>query len=206
MAEAQQDVDTLKRRGRRRLVGAVALVLLAVVVLPMIFDPQPRGTPPVNVRIPGEGEGSFNPKPQVKPAAPTPTPAPAAVEEKKAAEPKAEEKKVEQAKAAPPKAQEAKTESKKEAAKSPAAERARAEAALANAEFIVPVGAFLNPDPVLVKLASAKVRYYTEKVATSQGTVTRVRAGPFASKAEAEKAHDALKRLGFSPGGVSARS
>ena len=38
----QQDVETLKRRGRRRLVGAVALVLLAVIVLPMVFDPEPR--------------------------------------------------------------------------------------------------------------------------------------------------------------------
>ena len=44
MAEEQQDVETLKRRGRRRLVGAVALVLAAVIVLPMVFDPEPRGT------------------------------------------------------------------------------------------------------------------------------------------------------------------
>ena len=36
MAEEQQDVETLKRRGRRRLVGAVALVLLAVIVLPTL--------------------------------------------------------------------------------------------------------------------------------------------------------------------------
>jgi len=41
MAEAQ-DVNTLKRRGRRRLVGAIALVLLAVIVLPMVFDTGPR--------------------------------------------------------------------------------------------------------------------------------------------------------------------
>ena len=54
MAEEKQDVETLKRRGRRRLVGAVALVLAAVIVLPMVFDPEPRGTPSaVNVRIPG---------------------------------------------------------------------------------------------------------------------------------------------------------
>lgn len=67
MAEAQ-DVDTLKRRGRRRLVGAVALVLLAVIVLPMVFDREPRETPPpVSVRIPGENETAFTPKP--KPAA-----------------------------------------------------------------------------------------------------------------------------------------
>ena len=57
MAEEQQDVETLKRRGRRRLVGAVALVLLAVVVLPMVFDPEPKSTlAPVSVRIPGEND------------------------------------------------------------------------------------------------------------------------------------------------------
>ena len=69
--EKQQDVETLKRRGRRRLVGAVALVLAAVIVLPMVFDPEPRGTAPVSVRIPGEDETPFAPKPpprKVEPA------------------------------------------------------------------------------------------------------------------------------------------
>ena len=66
MAEQQQDVETLKRRGRRRLVGAVALVLAAVIVLPMVFDPEPRGTAPVSVRIPGEDETPFAPKPPPK--------------------------------------------------------------------------------------------------------------------------------------------
>ena len=42
MADAD-DVDALRRRGRRRLLGAIALVLLAVIVLPMVFDPEPRG-------------------------------------------------------------------------------------------------------------------------------------------------------------------
>ena len=60
--EKEQDVDALKRRGRRRLVGAVALVLLAVIVLPMVFDPEPRtAPPPVSVTIPGQGDGAFAP-------------------------------------------------------------------------------------------------------------------------------------------------
>lgn len=72
MAEQQQDVDTLKRRGRRRLVGAVALVLLAVIVLPMVFDPEPRPVaPPVSVRIPGEDNAPpFTPKPPAQKPAP----------------------------------------------------------------------------------------------------------------------------------------
>jgi cell division septation protein DedD len=69
MAEQQQDVETLKRRGRRRLVGAIALVLAAVIVLPMVFDPEPRPVaPPVSVRIPGEDETPFKPKPSASKA------------------------------------------------------------------------------------------------------------------------------------------
>src|SRR6266436_5064349 len=123
MAEAQ-DVDTLKRRGRRRLVGAVALVLLAVIVLPMVFDPEPRrSAPPVSVRIPGEDDNAF--KPKVPPRAPAPK-----ALEKPAPEAKAEEKKAEEKKPEP---------------KAAETERARAEAALANAEYVIPVGAFANP-------------------------------------------------------------
>ena len=183
MAESQ-DVNTLKRRGRRRLVGAIALVLLAVIVLPWIFDPQPRHTPPVSVRIPSLDETPFKPKPVPKPPpvqaakpAPAPDPAPA---------------KPEAAKPAP--------------APAPAAERARAEAALANAQFIVPVGAYAEPAAVIGKLKAAKLPYFTEPVATAKGTVTRVRAGPFASRDAAEKAHKQLKGLGFTPGSVAARS
>src|SRR4029079_13039979 len=71
MAEQQQDVDTLKRRGRRRLVGAVALVLLAIIVLPMVFDQEPRPVaPPPSVRIPGENDAPFKPKPPPQRPAP----------------------------------------------------------------------------------------------------------------------------------------
>ena len=67
MAQEQQDVETLKRRGRRRLVGAVALVLAAVIVLPMVFDPEPRrASSTVGVRVPGEDETPFAPKPPAK--------------------------------------------------------------------------------------------------------------------------------------------
>src|SRR5271169_4693148 len=92
-----EDVNTLKRRGRRRLVGAIALVLAAVIVLPMVFDSEPRGSaPPVSVRIPGEDETQFAPK--VTPKAPA-VPEQAAPE--KAPE-KAAEKAVEKAPETPP--------------------------------------------------------------------------------------------------------
>jgi len=158
MAEAQ-DVEALKRRGRRRLVGAVALVLAAVIVLPMVFDPEPRPTSSgVSVRIPGEGETSFTPKPapQVQPAPPAAAPV------------------------AP-----------KPAPKPPAI------------QYVFQVGVFANPENVAAKLKTAKVPYYTEAV---KDKLTRVRAGPFATKEAAEKAHAQMKKLGLEPGAVTTKS
>lgn len=145
MAKEQQDVETLKRRGRRRLVGAVALVLAAVIVLPMVFDPEPRGTgSTLSVRIPAEDETPFTPKLPAK------------------------------------KAQTA-----------------------AKEEYVVQVGAFANPQGVIAKLQSAKMPYYTELV---HNNLTRVRAGPFATREAAEQAREQLKALGFAPGAIGSKS
>ena len=173
MAEEQQDVETLKRRGRRRLVGALALVLAAVVVLPMVFDPEPRGSgSAVSVRIPGEDETPFAPKPPAKKIEP-------------------------EAKKAEPEPKRAEPELKKTEPEAKKVEPAAAE------QYVVQVGAFSNPQAAVAKLKSAKVPYYTEKM---QGNLTRVRAGPVASRQAAEKALERLKSLGFEPGAVSTKS
>jgi len=209
MAE-NEDVNTLKRRGRRRLVGAIALVLAAVIVLPMVFDSEPKGSaPPVSVRIPGEDESGFIPKV---------TPKPPAVQERKAPE-KAAEAPARKAPAAVPEKPAPKIEiavtkgSEKPAAKAAAesgrdsaAEKLRAEAALAGGQFMVPAGAYADPAGIIEKLKAAKIPYYTEPIATKQGTVTRVRAGPFASRDAAEKVLQQLKELGLKPGNVASTS
>jgi DedD protein len=175
------------------LLGAIALVLAAVLVLPMIFDTEPRSSPPpVSVRIPGEEDAGFTPKVTSKPAAPTPAleapkPEPAAAplaDTQKSGAPDAPEKAVDQA-----------------------AERARAEAALAGGEqFFIQVGAYADAAKVTEKLKSANLPYFTEPLATAKGTVIRVRAGPFASREAAERAAEQLKTLGFKPGNVAAKS
>lgn len=209
MAE-NEDVNTLKRRGRRRLVGAIALVLAAVIVLPMVFDSEPKGSaPPVSVRIPGEDESGFIPK--VTPKSP-------AVQERKAPE-KAAEAPARKAPAAVPEKPAPKIDiavtkgSEKPAAKAAAepardgaAEKLRAEAALAGGQFMVPAGAYADPAGIIEKLKAAKIPYYTEPIATKQGTVTRVRAGPFASRDAAEKVLQQLKELGLKPGNVASTS
>jgi len=184
----------LKRRGRRRLVGAVALVLAAVIVLPMVFDPEPRhSAPPVSVRIPGEDEAPFKPKA-------VPKAAERKVEEKKAEQPPAE---VKAEKKADKKAVEKAILSKPAPAKPVPAERARAEAALAGAEYVVQVGVFADPAAAVDKLKAAKLPYYTEAL---KDNLTRVRAGPFPSKEAAEKARERLKGLGLEPGSVTTRT
>ncbi len=40
-----QDQDALRIRARRRLIGAVALVLLGVIVFPLVFDAKPKPVP-----------------------------------------------------------------------------------------------------------------------------------------------------------------
>ena len=215
MAETQ-DVNMLKRRGRRRLVGAIALVLAAVIVLPMVFDSEPKGSaPPISVRIPAEDDAGFTPKV---------TPKSASLPEQKAVEKavaKPAEKAAEAAEAAAEKAsvplekQAPKIEVTvtKGADKPPVpaiAEQKRAEAALAGAaggeQFMVPAGAYADPAGVVEKLKEAKVPYFTEPIATKQGTVTRVRAGPFASREAAEKALEQMRGLGLKPGNVASKS
>lgn len=212
----KQDVETLKRRGRRRLVGAIALVLAAVIVLPMVFDAEPRRAPPVSVRIPSEDDPAFTPKvvpkaPVAKPEASVkgqPAPAPEAKSpEKPEAKPEARGPAKPEAKA------ESKPESKAEAkavtAPPAEAERRRAEAALAGEQFFVPVGAFSNAEKlqeVIERLAAAKIPHYTEQIAIAKGTATRVRAGPFQTPEAAEQALRKLQGLGYKPGKVTPRS
>jgi len=237
MADSE-DVNLLKRRGRRRLVGAVALVLAAVIVLPMVFDAEPRGSaPPVSVRIPGEEDSAFVPKVAAKRATEKTKPtagasarttdnALAKTEEKPAEAPAekipaAAEKAVAPAGAAPEKPAPKIEIVVKQAAEKPAsarppaerakasaaqAETAKAEAALAGEQFIVPVGAYADPAAVVEKLKAAKITFYTEPIAIKTGTITRVRAGPFASRDAADRVLKQLKDLGLKPGNVAAKS
>lgn len=68
-----EDNDTqlqLKKRARRRLVGAIAFAGFAAVVLPMVMDQEPKQAPQdVEIRIPGQDEKPFAPKFAAAPAA-----------------------------------------------------------------------------------------------------------------------------------------
>ena len=58
----------LKKRARRRLVGAVAFAGLAAVILPMVMDEEPKQqVQDIQIRIPAQEQAPFTPK--LKPAA-----------------------------------------------------------------------------------------------------------------------------------------
>jgi DedD protein len=186
------DANLLRRRARRRLVGAIALVVLVVVVLPIILDQKPRpGPQELTVQIPSQDGGPFKtrvlPPLQSAPAAPPSDPPQAAKESADKAVP------------AEPAA------GKKESAKAP--EKARAKPKTAQT-FVFQLGVFANADnakQVRDRATAAGVKSYTEQIKGQQGEQTRVRAGPFPSRSAAEKARDKLKSLGMDVGMVAQR-
>lgn len=219
MAESEEALQ-LKRRARRRLVGAIALVTFVVIILPLILDkePGPAG-PPLSVQIPSQDTGSFNSRvvPPALPAAP-------AAEKKAETAPAKAESPAPQAevpavapaapKVAPPgpaaaPAHQAEPKANGEAAK-PAgnSEAQRAQAALTDHSWVVALDAFSdkkNVKQLRTRLSAAGVKSYTEPVKTARGELTRVRAGPFATKEAAEKARAKLAAMGLKPGAVASR-
>ena len=64
-AAQPESVETMRKRARQRLIGAVVLVLAGVVGFPLLFDTQPR---PIEVDIPIQIPGKNSVKPLVMPA------------------------------------------------------------------------------------------------------------------------------------------
>ncbi len=219
MAEQDTSPDAdlqLKKRARRRLVGAVALALFAVIVLPMVMDREPRPlSQDIQVRIPSQDSTGLAAK--VIPGKPAATPMPAP-EPKPAVEQKTEpQTKPEPAPAASPAvpavvkpapaaapvpaAKPAAPEKKAEPAEKPAAKPAADAKSTADGsgQWVVQLGAYKeagNVKLLLSKLKGVGVPAYTEKLDSPQGPRTRVRAGPFASQDAAEKARAKIKIIG----------
>ncbi len=199
MAQVDPTADgqlELKKRARRRLVGAVALVLAAVIVLPMVMDQEPKPlTQDIQIRIPSQDAAPAHPIAVAQPDIVKPSPpAPAPVNPPETVAP---------AEVAPP--------AKAQPAPKPAdAKPEPARARVAAAQWILQLGAYqdqANVRLLLAKLKELGYPSYTEKVKTAQGPRTRVRGGPFATRQAAEKAQAHLKKIGAGgpPGGVVAQ-
>lgn len=217
---ADDDNLEIKKRARRRLVGAAALALLAAIVLPMVMDQEPRPlNQDVQIQIPRQEGDNFaarpiaprgeappavaaNPDTPAEPVSPAVSPAPgpsASPAPRAPAPPSAEPARREPPKVEPAKPELAKPESPKpEAPKSPPGEASRAEALLNGQaqSYVVQLGAYKDEGNVASlrnRLKTEGFATYTEKVADK----TRVRVGPYPSREAAEKAGNRLRELGL---------
>ncbi|MEN9538797.1 MAG: hypothetical protein RLZZ126_1032 [Pseudomonadota bacterium] len=209
-----ESLEAVRRKATYRLIGAVVLVVAAVIGFPMLLDSQPRPVPvEVRIDIPDKGK--------VKPLAVSP-PAPASVASAAAvtqAEPPAPVSASAAAPAAlpspvPPPAPKAAPAADKSAASNPPSkdDGARAQALLegkakdqtdtkdaaSGGKFVVQVGAYADPDKAREtrsKLERAGLKTYTQVAKTKDGDRIRVRVGPFADRAQAEQVAAKVKAL-----------
>lgn len=198
----------LKRQARRRLLGAIALTILVVILLPMIMDSDPPvPSQDIDLKIPDKDKmGEFVPKmvlppldagPAASPAAsatviapllnakPVIAPAPAGEAAKAGAEPQSE-------------TEQESTQKKNEVKQSvkPEVKAVKKSAPKPHAGFVIQVGAFSNADgakKLQEKLYKQGYASYTEKA----GNKIRVRIGDYASHAEADKVRHKLEAQGM---------
>ena len=208
-----ETVEAIRKRAKHRLLGAAVLVLLGVVGFPLLFDSQPR---PVAVDIPIDIPDRAKVKPltanpEIRAQAASPASeaailtetreqagldkplqtaaAPAAVEPTAVSVPlsKADAKPEVKAEINLPTKSDSKSEAKVE-------EKTRPD----DARFVVQVGAYADPAKARearLKVEHAGLKTYTQEVQTKEGSRTRVRVGPFAGRAEADKAAAKIKKL-----------
>ena len=202
-----ENLDTVRKRAKHRLIGAAVLVLVGVVGFPLLFDSQPRPIPvDIAIEIPARqsvkplAPAKPAPAPSAAPATPAPDPAPVAPPVAVASVTPA---------AAPVPAVPAAPVAAAPAAPRVAEDSARAKALLedkpvaganvpAELRLVVQVGAFADAAKareVRLKLEKAGLKTYTQVADSKEGKRTRVRVGPFASKAEADQAALKIKAL-----------
>jgi len=201
MARSVSDEELqLKKRARRRLVGAIVLVTVVAVVLPMILDSEPKQiSQDINIQIPSPDAGVLSAKPvPLKPAAETPVAAQEAlpVPIKPAPQPEAKPELKPEPKPAP------KVEPKPAAKAEPKpVSKAKAKESTADKAgdgFVIQVIALSDAAKareMQQKINASGLKVYTEVVQTTTGPVTRVRVGPYPSREAAEQARKKLQAM-----------
>ena len=212
-AQDEEPIDPMlpeKKRARRRLIGASALVLAAIIGLPMIFDSEPKPlADDIAIQIPSRDKPGAAAS---TPSAMAPLPVPL-VDPKKTlivpptsswTEPKVESKAEAKAEPTPtpsaadktPAAQNVKPSGEKAAQKS--TERP---STTSNSHFVLQVAAVASKtkaDELQARLKQAGIKSYSQKISTKDGERYRIRVGPYGSRDEAEKMRTRLIKMGLS--------
>ena len=207
MARQQvESEDELKRKQRRRLIGAVALFTALIIIVPLVLDNEPQ-TSSVNVdlRIPdrdqvGEFKSQMVLPDTIDTAASEPAAAEMVVPSTPAVVPETAPVVDKVVPAEPAKVVKA-TPKKTEKASKPEPKKA----AQPKEGFVVQVGAYSNVKAALElrdKLKKQGLPVYTEKA----GNTTRVRIGAYPTREAAEKVMHKLRAQGMDPQVVGAAS
>lgn len=213
-------VEKVRTRTRQRLIGAVVLLGIGVIGFPLLFESQPRPIPidiPIDIPKPeavpplvlpeptaatADQVGAAPPaaeasaaltsdvaevpaEPASAAASPAPAPAPAlAPASASAASPTSPSPPTPSAAALP----------------APVPASAAASAAERELRYVVQVGAFVEPEAaqdVRRKLEKLGMKTYAQVAQTNAGRRTRVRLGPFTTRAEADKALARAQKAGI---------
>ena len=171
----------LNKRARRRLVGAIALVVIVIVFLPMILDNEPRQmSQDISINLPTLAQEDSADSAAPEPLRFKPIEAPAAEKTPPAAQPKPQ--------------QQTRARTRPAVADQPVA---RPKSTSVNEGFVVQLGAFSrseNATRLAATVRDSRFDAYTEVVSTTQGERTRVRVGPYPTRAAAEDARKRLKQ------------
>ena len=226
-AAVTDDIQAARVRARRRLVGALVLLIAGVIAFPLVFETQPRPIGAQTAVEPGSRAVATAPAPAASrpvpvdrvslapppdagieaaapasataavstsvlaPVVPTPPASSAAAPAPAASTP---------ARAAPV-AKPASTPADGAAAKALFESTPSDTAALpGSGRFVVQVGAYAAAAPmkdVRAKVEKLGLKTYTQVIENAEGKRTRLRVGPFATRAEAEAAAAQLKAAGL---------
>jgi len=191
-------------RTRRRLIGACALLLAAVILVPMVLDPTPRVVPDtIPIDLPSD-RTPFTPHPPA-PSIEAPAPATDAAAPPAAPGSAADAAAVAGDATAAAPAADPHTARQKPAAEAPASDAHKdkaghkPEGAALGGKIYVQAGAMAHQSAaqeLSSRLNKSGLASYVERSQTGEGVRYRVRLGPFASRSEAERSRARLRALG----------
>ena len=197
--------NDLKRHARRRLIGAVALSLLAVILLPLLLEDEPPPASPLAVRMAAVPEAlPEQPERSDTPNVANATPAPEPETDSRSGPPAESYPKEEPVKAEPAKAEASNPPPKPQLSRPAALSSAQPKPAAASEEFVVQLAALSDSakaDALMGRAVMAGLPAYTDKL----GELTRVRVGPYSSREAAETAAKKLADNGLPAGRVVAK-
>ncbi len=206
--QISDDELNIRRRARRRLIGAIALTLAVVVILPMVLDSEPKPSQPdIDLRIPDpEKIGEYVTSVAIPEKSTLPPVAEPAVETTEVgmatdssdnnatlAKPETVSGKLPNPKLANPKIVAENKITPEKPASTPGAE-----------SYVAQVGAYSNASTAKSELNLLKswgFKAYTEK----SGDTIRVRIGPYTEREKAEKVGKMLEKHGLHPVILSAK-